>query len=57
MENVDQNKRISYIEGITEDLNPRLEDAFEDIDDVLKDLKATDDIIKSDITRKVFRTC
>ena len=54
MENVDQNKRISYIEGITEDLNPRLEDAFEDIDDALKDLKSTDDMIRSDITRKVF---
>ena len=29
------------------------EEIFEDIDDTLKDLKATDDIMKSDITRTV----
>ena len=29
------------------------EEIFEDIDDTLKDLKATDDIIKSDLTRTV----
>ena len=29
------------------------EEIFEDIDDVLKELKATDDIIKEDLTRTV----
>ena len=32
------------------------EELFEDIDDTFKDLKRTDDIMKSDIVRKVFRT-
>ena len=32
------------------------EEIFEDIDDTFEDLKHTDDIMRSDIARKVFRT-
>ena len=45
-----QNERLDFIEN---SMNETVE-VFEAIDDELKDLKRTDDLIKSDLTRQSF---
>ena len=54
IDSTEQNKRLDTIENSIEQLAADFEtidDDHQDIDEALKNLKATDDIIKSDVTR------